>query len=106
MHHLRRALSAALAAAAALAFASMPGFATEIGPDAFGYVASDEVAYTFEDLSLSLTSTRILAGEDDTTALAPIGFSFAFYGATHTDLSVSTNGLLSLGESYPWFVNR
>ena len=79
MHHprrARRALPAALAAAVVLALATEPGSAAEIGPDAFGYLASDEVAYTFEDLSLSLTSTRILAGQNDTTTLVPIGFSF------------------------------
>jgi hypothetical protein len=64
------------------------------------------VAYTFEDLSLSLTSTRILAGQNDATSLVPIGFSFGFYGSAETELYVSTNGLLSFGESYPWFVNR
>ena len=102
----RRALPAALAAAVVLVLAALPGSAAQIGPDAFGYVASDEVAYTFEDLSLSLTSTRVLAGQNDTTTLVPIGFSFGFYGTAHTDLYLSTNGLLSFGESYPWFVNR
>ena len=111
MHRPRRArrvLPAALAAAVVLVASPLePGSALQIGPDAFGYVASDEVAYTFEDLSLSpLTSTRVLAGQNDATALIPIGFSFGFYGTAHTELYASTNGLLSFGESYHWFVNR
>ena len=109
MHHLRRArraLLSALVAAAVLALAFEPGSAASIGPDAFGYVATDEVAYTFEDLSLSLTSTKILAGQNDATSLVQIGFSFGFYGSVQSELYVSTNGLLSFGESYPWFVNR
>jgi hypothetical protein len=69
-------------------------------------VATDEVAYTFEDLSVSLTSTRILVGENDATSLVPIGFSFGFYGTAESELYISTNGLLSFDESYPWFVNR
>jgi hypothetical protein len=109
MHHLRRArraLLSALAAAAVLALASERSTAASIGPDAFGYVATDEVAYTFEDLSVSLTSTRILVGENDATSLVPIGFSFGFYGTAESELYISTNGLLSFDESYPWFVNR
>jgi hypothetical protein len=111
MHHLHRArcaVSAALAAAviAPVFFVAAPGAATQIGPDAFGYRASDEVSHSFEDLSLSLSSTRIHAGQNDASVLAPIGFSFAFYGSAHSDLYISTNGLLSFGESYPWFVNR
>ena len=104
-HRAHRAHSAAVAVAVLLAVAA-PATATQIGPDAFGYRATDEVTHTFEDLSLSLTSTRILAGQNDATAPVPIGFSFSFYGAAHTDLHVSTNGLLSFGASYPWFVNR
>ena len=76
------------------------------GPTPSATSPATRSAYTFEDLSLSLTSTRVLAGENDATALVPIGFSFGFYGTAETELYVSTNGLLSFGESYPWFVNR
>jgi PEP-CTERM motif-containing protein len=105
-HRARRTLFAALAATAVLALAFEPGSATQLGPDAFGYRASDEVAYAFEDLSLSLTSTRVLAGQNDASTLVPIGFSFEFYGTAHNEIHVSTNGLLSFGESYHWFFNR
>ncbi len=94
-------------AVAVLVSLATPVSATTLGPDAFGYVATDEVTYTFEDISLNLlTHTKILEDEDDATALAPIGFTFAFYGAARTAVHVSTNGLLAFGASYPWFVNR
>ena len=102
MHHLlraRRALPPVLAAAV-LVVAVEPGSAAEIGPDPSATAPATRSRYTFEDLSLSLVSTRILASQDDTATLVPIGFSFGFYGSAETDLYVSSNGLLSFGGSY------
>ncbi len=70
-----------------------------IGPDNYGYTA---VATTlnFEDLTVpGFNPVEILDTENDTAVTIPIGFSFKFYGATYTSVSVSSNGLLTFGNA-------
>lgn len=69
--------------------------AATIGPDAFGYTASD-VPFLWEDVST--TGTRVLAGADDGT-FGPVnlGFNFSFYGNNYTSVCMSSNGLLTFG---------
>jgi len=68
-----------------------------IGADSYGYRATDEVGYSFQDISR--TGTRILAGTDDVTTSANLGFNFNFYGRNYNNLSLSANGLLTFGGS-------
>jgi len=64
-------------------------------PDAFGYQASNQVAYSY--LNIAGTGTAVLAGTDDGNATVNIGFPFRFYGTSYSSVCVSTNGLLSFG---------
>jgi len=72
-----------------------PAMGRSIGPDAFGYRATDSVLFAFEDISA--TGAGTLGGTDDGTFTAPIGFPFSFYGASFTTVSWSSNGLLTFG---------
>lgn len=72
-----------------------PAQATDIGPDAYGYIATDTVPYAFEDISG--TGTAVLAGADDETTTVPIGFTFNYYGADYTTVGLSPNGLVTFG---------
>lgn len=67
--------------------------ATNIGPDAAGYTATDSVPFSFEDIST--TGTRVLAGEDDSFVSAPLGFAFEFYGTVYTSVFLSSNGMVT-----------
>ncbi|XWK88152.1 MAG: PEP-CTERM sorting domain-containing protein [Phormidium sp.] len=71
--------------------------AASIGGDSYGYTATDEVGYSFQDISR--TGTRILAGTDDVTTSANLGFNFNFYGRDYNNLSLTANGLLTFGGS-------
>lgn len=74
-----------------------------IGPDTYGYRASDEQPYRFTDISLS--GTRRLAGADDSFASAPLGFSFNFYGANYETVYWSSNGLVTFNQGNSQFTN-
>jgi hypothetical protein len=77
--------------------------AASIGPDAFGYSATDAVPFHFADITA--TGTRVLANMDDAAVSANIGFTFNFYGTGYTDLFISSNGLLSFGTPNTAFTN-
>ncbi len=77
--------------------------ATTIGPDAFGYSATNVVAFSFHDISA--TGTRVLNGNDDSFVSAAIGFTFNFYGTSYTTLNISSNGLISFGAGNTTFTN-
>lgn len=81
-------------AALALGFATVAG-ATTVGPDTAGYRATDQVTYTFNDITA--TGTKILAGLDDNEQLVALGMSFTFYGTTYTQAYLSTNGVINFG---------
>jgi hypothetical protein len=79
------------------------------GPDAFGYtwIDSDEPGgpvYDWFDISTMGTSP----GSDDDGNYGPIdiGFSFLFYGNTHTTLQICTNGWLSFTSSSTEYTNE
>ena len=74
-----------------------------IGPDNYGYTASDVGPYAFEDISSS--GTAVLAGQDDGTISVPVGFSFNFYGANYTTAGLSVNGLLTFGGLNSQYAN-
>ena len=66
-----------------------------IGPDAFGYIGTNNVPFAFSDISG--TGTVILADTDDDSVSVPIGFGFSFYGTGFANVFVSSNGLLTFG---------
>lgn len=81
------ALSVLLACAAAEAAAQ---------PDAFGYTATNNVAWSY--LNISGTGTSVMAGSDDASAVLSIPFPFRFYGVSYSSVCVSSNGVLSFGS--------
>ena len=69
--------------------------AVDIGPDAYGYKATNKVTYSF--LNIVGSGSRVLAGTDDGKATLDLGFSFQFYGVLYKSVCVSTNGLITMG---------
>jgi|SRR5579871_219096 len=67
--------------------------ASTIGPDVFGYTATNAI-YSYIDISA--TGTNVLAGLTDNFA-GPIslGFPFVFYGTTYTQVYLSSDGALT-----------
>jgi hypothetical protein len=100
---LQRALLAIGMSLLTLSLGASPAQAVSIGPDSYGYTATDEVTYSFVDISPS--GTRELIDSDDLTSSASLGFSFNFYGTDYTGLSFSNNGLLSFGGANSDFSN-
>ena len=84
-----------LAVAVVFALAATPAFATTISN--WKYTATDQVAYTFTDISS--TGTKVLSNTDDTSTTQNLGFTFNFYGANFTQASISSNGLLTFSAT-------
>ena len=82
---------------------SIPASATTIGPDAFGYTATDSVPYAFVDISA--TGTQVLPNVDDSFAPVPMGFTFNFSGTAYTNAFLSSNGLITFGAGNSAFTN-
>lgn len=78
--------------------------ADNLGPDSFGYVATDNTPYSF--VNISSTGVAVLAGADDDKAVLNIGFPFSFYGTQYSIVCASTNGLLALGGCIADFANQ
>jgi hypothetical protein len=94
----------ALACFVGVAWAAEPARAATIGPDSFGYIATDEdITYSFTDISGSASSA--LVNGDDSTTTQNIGFNFEFYGTTYTQVSWSPNGLMTFGGTDGDFAN-
>jgi len=89
--------------ATALLVANGAAQAAVIGPDAFGYTATDEVPFAFRDIGT--TGTPVLAGTDDQAVAISLPFAFDFYGTRYTTAFVSSNGLLSFGAPNDSFAN-
>jgi subtilisin family serine protease len=79
------------------------------GPDTFGYrwADSDEPGGpVFSWTDISGTGTAIpLTGDDQNLGPFPIGFSFPFYGTTHTTFRACTNGWISFTSSATTYTN-
>jgi hypothetical protein len=75
-----------------------------LGPDAFGYTATDGVGYEFIDISG--TGTAILTNNDDNFSSVPIGFGFEFYGQSYFTAHISTNGLITFTSGSTAFNNQ
>jgi len=67
--------------------------ASDIGPDSYGYRATDITPYGFDDISS--TGAAVLGGADDDKAIVNLGFPFMFYGKEYSSVCISSNGLLS-----------
>ena len=76
--------------------------AGEIGPDAYGYRATDGVPFAWEEISS--TGTPTLYGSDDGTSSASLGFTF--YGTDYTQAYWSPNGLMTFGGPSGQFSNE
>lgn len=84
------------AASAAMALGlAMAAQAETRGPDSYGYAATDQVTYTFNDITA--TGTQVLNGVDDVTAQVSLGMNFNFYGATYSTAYLSSNGVIMFG---------
>jgi len=88
-----------VALAALLACGSVLVWAATKGPDAGGYTATDELVYSFVDISGSSGGSSLLAGTDDGTAVLTLPFLVRFYGQPYSLACVSTNGALYLVTS-------
>jgi hypothetical protein len=63
-----------------------------------GFVyTKDDRDNKFEDISADGTESAA-SNCDDCGEVVPIGFPFNFYGETHTDIGVSSNGYLTFGD--------
>ncbi|MFW6107524.1 MAG: PEP-CTERM sorting domain-containing protein [bacterium] len=91
-----RRLSVAFALCGAVVAAGRAG-ATTIGPDPFGYTASDEVAWSWEDIS---ATGRALGLADDAYQAFAIEFPFSFYGTDHTRVTVAANGVITFRDHH------
>ena len=86
-----------------------PSFGDTGGPDSFGHYWRDSKTptptepYSWVAIAPpeggSGTEIASLTGQDDASALIPIGFDFEYYGITHTELYVSTNGFLTFASA-------
>ena len=74
-----------------------------IGPDAFGYTATNEIPFSFT--TIAGTGTNIIDNSDDGIASRSIGFTFNFYGTPYTTAFVSGNGLLTFDSANGSFAN-
>ena len=85
---------------------SSAAYATTIGPDAYGYIATDQTQYNFVDIRA--TGTNAFPSYDDDGSEGPIniGFSFNFYGTNYSSLYLSTNGMMSFGSGNDTYLNQ
>jgi hypothetical protein len=65
------------------------------GPDSYGYAATDQVTYTFNDITA--TGAQVLTNLDDAAVPVALGMNFNFYGATYTSAYLSSNGVIMFG---------
>lgn len=68
-------------------------WATNKGPDAGNYTATDNTVYSFIDPFGSGGAPSVLAGAEVGGAALTLPFSFQFYGQSYTMICVSPNGL-------------
>jgi hypothetical protein len=80
-----------------------PASATTIGPDSFGYTATNEIPFSFTNISG--TGTQILANVDDSTLNVALPFVFSFYGVGYNSINISSNGLMSFVAATTAFTN-
>jgi hypothetical protein len=96
---LRTAGRRVVTLAAVLACCSVLVWAATKGPDAGGYGATDDLVYSFVDISGSTGGSTLLSGTDDGTAVLALPFPIRFYGQSYSLACVSTNGAMYFIES-------
>ena len=77
------------------------------GPDAFGYVWTDNgdgVVYNWIEISGNGTDSGI--DKDDHGVSVSIGFTFGFYGRSHPSVTISSNGYLTFGGIWTAYFNH
>jgi hypothetical protein len=94
--------SFAAGAALALGLGAMAQAETR-GPDSYGYVATDQVTYTFNDITA--TGTKVLSNVDDSTVQVSLGMDFDFYGSTYSSAYLSSNGVIMFGGANAAYSN-
>ncbi|MDZ7792101.1 MAG: hypothetical protein U5L08_16685 [Xanthomonadales bacterium] len=67
------------------------------GPDGFGYLGT-EIPLNLRDVSATGFDAG-LDNADDDTSVVPVGFSFEYYGATYTEVEISSNGFVSFTQT-------
>jgi hypothetical protein len=77
---------------AVCALTSLGALAGTIGPDSYGYQASNNVAFNYNNITS--TGTKLLAPCDDCNLSANIGFNFNLYGTNYSSVTVNNNGVL------------
>jgi len=60
---------------------------------------------SYQDICNAPGHSRWLANTDDSTFSLSLPFAFDFYGAPHTQVGVSTNGMISFGAASPEYFN-
>jgi len=95
-------ISFAAGAAMALGLGAIAHAETR-GPDSYGYVATDQVTYTFNDITT--TGAKVLANVDDSTVQVSLGMNFDFYGTTYTSAFLSSNGVIMFGGANAGYTN-
>lgn len=73
--------------------AQLPIIIPQIGPDAFGHLATP-VPVNLRDVEAAGNDIG-LDSSDDATAVQAIGFDFLFYGASYNQVEISSNGFMS-----------
>lgn len=86
----------------ALALATAANAETR-GPDSFGYVATDQVTYTFNDITG--TGAKVLTNVDDSYVQVSLGMNFDFYGQTYDTAFLSSNGVIMFGGPNTGYTN-
>ena len=102
---MMRVIQLAVMYVAVLVFSAGQVRAAIIGPDAFGYTASNEVPFVFEDISatgtnLGLTDDSYFYGINSGT------FNFQFYGNSYSTFAVGSNGTVYFENNYLGLSNK
>lgn len=71
------------------------------GPDSYGYLCEGATTFPYYD-----AKTDIFLYVDDGVRTVPLPFPFTFYGTTHTDIGISSNGNVQFGSENPAFANQ
>ncbi len=67
-----------------------------IGPDGYGYLATDETPYAFEEISATGTNLNL----SDDSSYYGIPFHFDFYGTPYDQVAVGSNGTVYFEDAY------
>lgn len=84
----------------------------QIGPDGFGYTATDETLYEWDAITpfeggsgTPIPPSSWTPNSDDGYVEVPIGFDFRFYGNNRSNVFISSNGLLLFGSGDYEYIN-